>query len=308
MPWTPTSPVALEDPGSTDPLLVPVHVAIIMDGNRRWGYARGDGLQGHPAGAERLRTTCEYCIRRGIQILSVFAFSTENWSRGREEVEALMQLASSFVLSQQRSLQESGVRVLMSGSWDRVPQGLRAQIEELTASTSENSRLILNVCFNYGARAEFQHACTTIIARRLRDAALAAVSPTAETPPASPQEGCKGEESLLCDNTHPFPPLEPACPLPLNASEGLALSSSQLEQLVSPVSEDEISASLYAPGIPPPDLLIRTGGEFRLSNFLLWQLAYTELYFTKTLWPDFDEQCFDAALDEFSKRRRRFGR
>lgn len=329
------SPAALTVDALPPP--TPKHVAIIMDGNRRWGQREhGDGLRGHQAGAERLRSMCEHCIHRGIPFLSVFAFSTENWGRRREEVDALMRLASAFVLTQRDSLQRNGVRVLMSGSWDGVSEDLRAEIESLEAYTAENSRLTLAVCFNYGARKELQGACTALIARRLRDVVLLA---RAGTPSGSPQTcnkpiggspDCEGlgdvaetgelaetreEKTQAAGDDGDRVPTVPATSSGsslmsggLALPESITLTRAQLEALVAPVTADDVSSGLYTPDLPPPDLLIRTGGELRLSNFLLWQAAYSELYFVDTLWPDFDEDCFDAALQAFAERRRRFGK
>jgi len=237
----PTTPVV--DPNGAAAGRVPGHLAIVMDGNGRWARQRWmPRVAGHKQGVESLRRVVRACLERGVPVLSVFAFSSENWSRPADEVSSLMELLSIALQREVPSLSENGVRLHFpgdrSGLSARVVQGLEAA----ERSTAGNRRMVLNVCFNYGGRWDVVQA-----ARRL------AASGTEIT-----------EASL---------------------SQAMALSH-----------------------VPDPDLLIRTGGEMRISNFLLWQSAYTEFVFTDTLWPDFDAAELDRALAEFGRRERRFGK
>jgi undecaprenyl diphosphate synthase len=220
-------------------------VAIIMDGNARWARRRRlPVIAGHRAGTRAARRTIQACLDLGIESLCIFAFSTENWSRSREEVEAIMELFGETIERELPDLMRQRVRVRFVGRRDRAPAGVRAMMESVERQTAENDRLALWIAFDYGGRAEIVDA-----ARRL------------------------------------------------------------VEEGVDPrdVDENAIAARLYAPEMPEPDLLIRTSGELRVSNFLLWQLAYTELVFVDTLWPDFGERDLRRALDEFARRRRRYG-
>jgi undecaprenyl diphosphate synthase len=220
-------------------------VAIIMDGNGRW--ASGHGLpvsEGHRAGTRAVRRTVEAAIDLGIESLTVYAFSTENWARPADEVGALMEIFGETIERELPDLCKQGVRVRFIGRRDRVPEGLRLRMGELESETADNTRLDLWVALNYGGRAEIVDAARRIV-----------------------------EDGL--------PPDE--------------------------VDEQALASRLYAPELPDPDLLIRTSGEVRTSNFLLWQLAYAELVFVDTLWPDFGAEDLRSALDEYARRGRRFG-
>jgi undecaprenyl diphosphate synthase len=220
-------------------------VAIIMDGNARWARRRGlPVVAGHRAGTRAAHRTIQACLDLGIESLCIFAFSTENWSRSHDEVEAIMELFGETIERELPNLMEKGVRVGFVGRRDRAPESVRQIMSSVTEKTSANDRLQLWVAFDYGGRAEIVEA-----ARRL------------------------------------------------------------VEEGVDPrdIDENAIASRLYAPEMPEPDLLIRTSGESRISNFLLWQLAYTELVFVDTLWPDFGERDLRRALDEYAGRRRRFG-
>jgi undecaprenyl diphosphate synthase len=220
-------------------------VAIIMDGNGRWADRRGLPVaEGHRAGTKALRRTVEAAIDLGIERLTVYAFSTENWTRPADEVVSLMEIFHETIDRELPDLCKQGVRAHFIGRRDRAPDTLRRRMAELEAETAENSRLELWIAFDYGGRAELVEA-----ARRLV------------------QEGVPPEQ----------------------------------------VDEEAIALRLYAPGLPDPDLLIRTSGELRISNFLLWQLAYAELVFVDTLWPDFGDVDLRAALEAYARRRRRFG-
>jgi undecaprenyl diphosphate synthase len=225
---------------------LPRHVAIIMDGNRRWARQRNlSEIDGHAAGVEAIRELLRHAVRRGVPVMTLYAFSRENWARSDEEVTGLFGLLEAAVRSETAELQAQGVRIRLLGRLDELPDATRASIEEALGATAGGDRLLLNVAFNYAGRTELVDAF-----RRLAASGL-------------PAEG---------------------------------------------IDEAAISASLYTAGLPDPDLVIRTGGEQRLSNFLIWQSAYAEFYSCEALWPDFGPDAFDAALLEFARRHRRFGR
>ena len=220
-------------------------VAIILDGNGRWAKKRRlPTAAGHRAGARTVRRIVEASLEIGIHDLAVFAFSTENWSRSEEEVDALMEIFAETIERELPDLAEQGVRVRFIGRRDRAPEDLRRRMVAMEDRTELNTRLNLWVAFDYGGRAELVEA-----ARRLVES---------------------GVDSAEID-------------------------------------ENVFAANLYAPELPDPDLLIRTSGELRISNFLLWQVAYSELVFVDKLWPDFDERDLRDALAEYASRRRRFG-
>jgi undecaprenyl diphosphate synthase len=224
----------------------PRHVAIIMDGNRRWARLHGvPEIDGHAAGVEAIRAILKHAVRREVPVLTLYAFSRENWARSDEEVAGLFGLLEAAIRSETAELRAQGVRVGLLGRLEELPAATRESIQAALAETSEGRRLILNVAFNYAGRTELVDAF-----RRLVKAGIAA------------------EE----------------------------------------IDESAISDALYTAGLPDPDLVIRTGGEQRLSNFLIWQSAYAEFYFSELLWPDFGPDAFDEALLEFARRTRRFGR
>ena len=225
---------------------VPHHVGIIMDGNGRWAKARGlPRLAGHKAGTENIRRVLRAAVDIGIRVLTVYAFSTENWGRPPEEVTGLMNILGQGIKRETRSLNAEGVRIRHCGRLEGVNPKLTQQIMDAVALTSHNERITLNVAFNYGGRAEIVDA----VRRIMRD--------------------------------------------------GYAPEA---------VTEDLISHYLYASDLPDPELIIRTAGEYRLSNFLIWQAAYTEYYATPVFWPDFDENELAQAVIEYSQRERRFGK
>jgi undecaprenyl diphosphate synthase len=225
---------------------LPRHVAIIMDGNRRWARARGiSDFEGHAAGVEAVRGLLQHAVRRGVPMLTLYAFSRENWARSDDEVAGLFDLLGRAIASETDELAAQGVRVRLLGRLDELPDENRATIEDALGRTAGGARLELNVAWNYAGRTELVDAFRRIAASG-----------------ASPDE----------------------------------------------VDERTISDALYTGGLPDPDLVIRTGGEQRISNFLIWQSAYAELVFTECLWPDFGAAAFDEALLEFARRSRRFGR
>ncbi len=225
---------------------VPHHIGIIMDGNGRWAKGRGlPRLAGHQAGVDNIKRILEECTEYGVKILSLYAFSTENWNRPPDEVNGLMRLLGLTIERQLRDLHRNGVRILHSGRMDGINPSLQKQIRHALEETKNNTRITVNLAFNYGGRAEIVDAVRRVIADRI-------------------------------------PP----------------------EQ----VTEEVISQYLYTSELPDPDLIIRTAGEWRLSNFLIWQAAYAEYYATPTYWPDFDETELYKALLDYSKRQRKFGR
>jgi undecaprenyl diphosphate synthase len=241
------SPAIPEPDGSfLPPDDLPRHVAIIMDGNRRWARQRDlPELDGHAAGVEAIRNLLRHAVRRGVPVLTLYAFSRENWARSDEEVTGLFGLLEAAIRSETDELRAEGVRIRLLGRLDELPDATRASIGEALDATSGGKRLQLNIAFNYAGRTELVDAF-----RRL-------------------------------------------------AASGIPADE---------IDEGAISAALYTAGLPDPDLVIRTGGEQRLSNFLIWQSAYAELYTCDALWPDFGSEAFDAALLEFARRQRRFGR
>jgi undecaprenyl diphosphate synthase len=217
-----------------------------MDGNRRWARLRDlPELDGHAAGVEAIRALLRHAVRRGVPVLTLYAFSRENWARSDDEVTGLFGLLEAAIRSETDELRAQGVRIRLLGRVDELPDETRRSIGEALDATSGGERLLLNIAFNYAGRTELVDAF-----RRLAASGV--------------------------------PPDE--------------------------IDESAISAALYTAGLPDPDLVIRTGGEQRLSNFLIWQSAYAEFYGCDALWPDFGPDAFDAALLEFANRHRRFGR
>ncbi|MFN8422459.1 MAG: isoprenyl transferase [Anaerolineae bacterium] len=223
----------------------PRHIAVIMDGNGRWARRRGlPRLAGHRAGTEALRRVIEACVEFEVPILTIYAFSTENWKRPPHEVRGLMFLLEEVIERQLDALDQNGVQIRHIGWLDNVPDNLRRAIARAIARTADNDRLILNVAFNYGSRQEIVRAVRRIVADAV-------------------------------------PPEE--------------------------IDDALIERYLETAGLPDPDLVIRTSGEMRLSNFLLWQAAYSEIYSTPTLWPDFDREELRRAIEAFAHRERRYG-
>ena len=225
---------------------IPRHIAIIMDGNGRWALARGlPRLAGHRAGTENLRQVIEACGEFGIEYLTIYAFSTENWGRPIEEVQGLMRILEDVIDRELPELHKQGVQLRHIGKLDRLKPELRQKVLDAIEMTKDNDRLVLNVAFNYGGRDEIICAIQQMIEKGVR-----------------PQE----------------------------------------------VTEDLVSQYLYTAGVPDPDLIIRTSGELRGSNFLIWQGAYAEWYFTPTFWPNFNREELQKALEEYAQRERRYGK
>ena len=227
---------------------MPNHVAIIMDGNGRWANKRGlKRTKGHQKGAEVLKKISEYVYDKKIKVLSVFAFSTENWKRDKDEVDYLMDLFIKAFKENFEVVKKKGVKVVFSGLKSKLSDKVINAMKKMTEETKDNKNGIFNICLNYG-----------------------------------------GQDEIL----------EAAKQISLDVKEGK-------------ISIDEINKDMYEKylfnDLPPIDLMIRTSGEYRISNFMLWQMAYAELYFTDVLWPDFDEEELDKAIDSFNKRDRRYG-
>jgi undecaprenyl diphosphate synthase len=228
------------------PEIIPTHVAIIMDGNGRWALARGlPRLAGHRAGTENLRRVIEACIEFGIRYLTIYAFSTENWGRPQEEVRGLMKIFEDVIDRELQELHDQGVQLRHIGRLDRLDPAFRDKVLYALETTRHNSRLVLNVAFNYGGRDEIVNAIQQMI-----------------------REGVKAED----------------------------------------VTTELVNQYLFTAGVPDPDLIIRTSGELRGSNFLIWQGAYSEWYFPPVYWPDFDKEQLRLALEEYGHRERRYGR
>ncbi len=222
---------------------MPQHIAIIMDGNGRWAQNRHlPRLAGHREGANAVKRTIEAAHKLGIKILTLYAFSTENWSRPQEEINGLMDLLAKTLDTYTGEAQKKNYRLLISGAREQLPPSVLAKIDTAVQTTAHNTGLTVNLALNYGARQEIVHAVNALLAQGKKQ-----------------------------------------------------------------ISMQDLSAHLYQPGVPDPELIIRTSGEERLSNFLLWQAAYSEFYFTPILWPDFNAQTLQQALDEYARRTRRFG-
>ena len=222
---------------------IPRHIAIVMDGNGRWATRRYlPRMAGHKKGMDTLSACVRHCRDRGVKVLTVFAFSSENWSRPREEVSSLMELLAVALAREVPQLNAEGVRLFFVGDRAALSDKVRAGLARAEAATASNSHLLLNVCFNYGGRWDIAQAAARLAAR--------------------------GEA----------------------------------------ITERSLSGAMALAHVPDPDLVIRTGGERRLSNFLLWQAAYAELYFTEKLWPEFDAAALDEALADYGRRERRFGK
>ena len=226
-----------------DPARLPAHVAIIMDGNRRWAKKRGlPSLAGHKAGVDSVHAAVRFASRAGIKALSLYAFSTENWRRPKLEVSALMFLLKRTITSYADELDKEGVRLILSGRIEELPGPAREALRAAEERLKDNAGMFLNIVLNYGGRQEILDAVNRALASGLKS-----------------------------------------------------------------VDEGSFSKLLYSPSLPDPDLLIRTSGEMRISNFLLWQTAYSEFYVTDTFWPDFREEEFTKALLEYQERERRRG-
>jgi undecaprenyl diphosphate synthase len=229
---------------------IPAHIAVIMDGNARW--AKGKGLpvaMGHKAGSQAIKTLVRSAAEFGVKYLTIYAFSTENWQRPKEEVSYLMFLLKEYLAKEIDELVKNGVRIVVSGNLENVEKATVQRIKEIEEQTKNNQTICLNVAFDYGARQEIVDVIKKIMV----------------------------------------------------AIEEKKISFDQIDEAL-------VNQNLYQPQVPDPDLLIRTAGELRLSNFLLWQLAYSELYFTEKFWPDFSKEDLHKAILDFNQRKRNYGK
>lgn len=228
---------------ATDRLDVPHHIAIVMDGNGRWANRRFlPRVAGHKQGVDALHACVKACAERGVKVLTVFAFSSENWERPADEVSGLMELLAKALAREVAQLSKDGIQIHFVGERDSLSDSLKRGFEQAENATVQNTRLIFNICFNYGGRWDIAQAAAKLAAKGV------------------------------------------------------------------PITPQNLNAEMSLVHVPDPDLVIRTGGEQRLSNFLLWQAAYSELYFSDKLWPDFDDAALDQAIDAFNQRERRFGK
>lgn len=244
--------IDLTENSCKDPNTVPIHIAIIPDGNRRWAKSKNlPVIAGHKAGAVRFKEIVKAAYQRGIKFITFYAFSTENWNRTESEVEGLMKLLGSFLLNYKAELGNDGdlIRICVIGEREKLPEELRKQIDVVESATKSNTGIVVNIAINYGSRDEIVSAVKKI---------------------------------------------------------SKMISSGNVE--IKDIDEKMISENLYTKDYPDPDLVIRTSGEQRISNFLLWQIAYSELYFCDCYWPDFDENELDKAIDSYASRKRRFGK
>ncbi|HEX4167831.1 MAG TPA: isoprenyl transferase [Bryobacteraceae bacterium] len=233
-----------------DPKRVPAHTAIIMDGNGRWARQRNyPRILGHRAGIETVRTVVETCAHLGMEALTLYAFSVENWKRPRHEIEGLWRLLRLYLRRELASLMRNDIQLFAMGRLESLPGPVRAELQAVMNKTAANRGMRLNLAINYGGRTELVDAMNSMIENARREGSLASLE----------------------------------------------------------ITEDAISAHLYTAGLKDPDLLIRTSGEMRISNFLLWQIAYAELYVTETLWPDFTRHELLEAIADYQGRDRRFG-
>jgi undecaprenyl diphosphate synthase len=222
---------------------VPHHIAIVMDGNGRWANKRFlHRVAGHKQGVDTLHECVKTCAERGVKVLTVFAFSSENWERPEDEVSGLMELLAKALAREVVQLSKDGIQIHFIGERDSLSEGLKKGFEQAEAATAHNKRLVFNVCFNYGGRWDVAQAAAKLVAKNIA------------------------------------------------------------------ITTTNLNSELSLAHVADPDLIIRTGGEQRLSNFLLWQAAYSELYFSDKLWPDFDAKALDEAIDSFNQRERRFGK
>lgn len=232
-----------------NPNSVPQHVAIIMDGNGRWAKKQGEArVVGHMSGVEAVREALEAAIESGVKYLTIYAFSTENWNRPKNEVDALMDLLVTTLVKEIDSLHKNGVKLNAIGDLERLPGQCNLALKEGLEKTANNDRITLTVALNYSARWEM-----------------------------------------------------------LEATKKIAQAVANKELSAEDINTEVFEQNLSTHGLPHPELLIRTSGELRVSNFLLWQIAYTELYFTETLWPDFNKESFFTAIVDYQHRERRFG-
>ena len=229
---------------------IPDHIAIIMDGNARYAKSKSLPIKvGHKIGSDNVQKIANNCIEIGVKYLTIYAFSSENWNRPKEEVDYLMSLLYEYLSKESQELIDSGVKIVVSGNLNSVEENLKNKIRQVEELSKNNSKLTLSVAFSYGARQEI-----------------------------------------------------------VDAVKKIAIAVNNQEIIIDDIDEDLFKKHLYHPEIPDPDLLIRTAGDLRISNFLLWQIAYTEFYFSEKFWPEFDKFELIKAINNFNKRERRYGK
>jgi undecaprenyl diphosphate synthase len=229
---------------------IPDHIAIIMDGNARYAKSKSLPIKvGHKIGSDNVQKIANNCIEIGVKYLTIYAFSSENWNRPKEEVDYLMSLLYEYLSKESQELIDSGVKIVVSGNLNSVEEKLKNKIRQVEELSKNNSKLTLSVAFSYGARQEI-----------------------------------------------------------VDAVKKIAIAVKNQEIIIDDINEDLFKKHLYHPEIPDPDLLIRTAGDLRISNFLLWQIAYTEFYFSEKFWPEFDKFELIKAINNFNKRERRYGK
>ena len=229
---------------------IPDHIAIIMDGNARYAKSKSLPIKvGHKVGADNVQKIAKNCIEIGVKYLTIYAFSSENWNRPKEEVDYLMSLLYEYLSRESQELIDSGIKIIVAGNLNTVEEKLKNKIRQVEELSKNNSKLILIVAFSYGARQEI-----------------------------------------------------------VNAVKKIAIAVKNQEIIIDDIDEDLFKKHLYNPEIPDPDLLIRTAGDLRISNFLLWQIAYTEFYFSEKFWPEFNKFELIKAINNFNKRERRYGK
>ena len=229
---------------------IPDHIAIIMDGNARYAKSKSLPIKvGHKIGSDNVQKIANNCIEIGVKYLTIYAFSSENWNRPKEEVDYLMSLLYEYLSKESQELIDSGIKIVVSGNLNSVEEKLKNKIRQVEELSKNNSKLTLSVAFSYGARQEI-----------------------------------------------------------VDAVKKIAIAVNNQEIIIDDIDEDLFKKHLYHPEIPDPDLLIRTAGDLRISNFLLWQIAYTEFYFSEKFWPEFDKFELIKAINNFNKRERRYGK
>ncbi len=286
----PCAPAHL-DPHSLNVDAVPKHVAVIMDGNGRWAKKRGwKRLRGHKAGVEAVRETIRAASDLGVKYLTIYSFSSENWKRPKNEVVGLMDLFAKTLLAEVDELDEENVRITTIGALDALPQKTRDAFDKAWQQTKNNTGLTLVVAVNYGGRQEILDAVRECV----RECASAALEKCADAQDSGAQNaGAQNTDAQNADAQ--------------DAEAQNAEKQKALNSFAATIDEETFSKYLYTAHIPDPDLLIRTSGEVRLSNFLLWQVAYSEFVVSQVLWPDFDRYEFLRCLLEYQSRNRRFG-
>ena len=277
---------------------MPRHVAVIMDGNGRWAQRRHlPRIAGHRYGTKTARTTIETCARLNIEALTLYAFSVENWRRPKVETDFLMQLLREYIRKEMPLIQRNNIRMRFLGRIDELPPGVQKDVRQATEQTAGNTGMCLCIAFNYGGRAEIVDAMNAILAQRSTGNGTNGHGATGHA--ATKRNGQLSAKARdYGDANHTNPDHSEAANQHKRAN-----GNGHFQR----ITEDEVSSYLYTEGLPDPDLLIRTSGEMRVSNFLLWQIAYAEMYVSETLWPDFNRARLLEALVEFQKRERRYG-